>query len=234
MNKKGFANIILIILVVILAGTTGYFALRKPTTEPATSPVITDNDNEPITPVTSTPTNPNQTPPVQTINSGWKKYTDAQLAFEYPPIVSVERNGEAVNLDHSIAYKHSDVCDFKGDAPPLERLNDFGVSIKLINQNLKTFVQGSQYPGWDYVSANPFTLGSWSGYKIMQGIEGCGSYVYYLTISSNKTLVITRSLITELSSAVTDNQKYLALPGIISPNQEEEFFTKILLSLKVK
>ncbi len=31
MNKKRFANIVLIVLVVILAGAVGYFALRKPT-----------------------------------------------------------------------------------------------------------------------------------------------------------------------------------------------------------
>ena len=33
MNQKGFVSIILIIAVVILAGTAGYFALRKPTAE---------------------------------------------------------------------------------------------------------------------------------------------------------------------------------------------------------
>ena len=34
MNHKGFANIALIVIVVVLVGAVGYFALRKPTIEP--------------------------------------------------------------------------------------------------------------------------------------------------------------------------------------------------------
>ena len=35
-NQKGFANIVLIVLVVVLAGGAIYFALRKSTPEPTT------------------------------------------------------------------------------------------------------------------------------------------------------------------------------------------------------
>ena len=140
MNKKGFANIVLIILVVILAGTTGYFALRKPTTEPPSSPIVTESNNDQQTyPATSPSVNSNQTPPAQTINQGWEKYTDSRLEFEYPPIVSAKLSGETITLNHSITYRHN-----------------------------------------------------------------------------------------------SDYQTYLNLPGVISPTQEEEFFAKVLLSLKVK
>jgi len=53
MNQKGFANIILVVVIVVLVGVVGYFALIKKPTSPATT-------NQ--TPSTNTPTQ--QTPPV--------------------------------------------------------------------------------------------------------------------------------------------------------------------------
>ena len=60
MNKKGFANIVLIILVVVLAGALGYVALIKKTA-PVEQPQSTNSQNTqvtqpPITPLSSLPT----------------------------------------------------------------------------------------------------------------------------------------------------------------------------------
>lgn len=210
MNQKGSTNIVLIILIVILAGTTIYFASIKKAPET---------------------TQTAQT--LETVNPGWKKYSDSSLSFEYPVLLSEKKEGETVSLTHSIDYKHPNSCDFKGDAPPLEKLTDFNISFKIVNQNLKSYVESSNHPGWDYVSQNPFTLGSFSGFKVSPGVEGCGQHLYYLTISPSKTLVITRPFVSELNSINGDYQKYLNLPGIIPPTQAEEFFTKIISSLKV-
>ncbi len=166
--------------------------------------------------------------------SDWKNYSDAYLSFDYSPLISVKKAGETISLSHSIAYKHPDPCDFIGDAPQLQKLSDFDVSIKIVDQNLKDFVQSSDYPGWNYVSANPYKLGSWSGYKIMNGIERCGSVVYYLTISPTRTLIIDSAIITEFEPIIGDHQTYLSLPGIITPNQAGDVLSRILTSLKIK
>ena len=168
-----------------------------------------------------------------TTANSWKVYSDSSLTFKYPPILSLIQNGGTVILDHSIAYKHYDFGDMKGTSLPLDRFTDFSLSFKVFNQNLKELVQSSAYPGWDYVSQNPFKLGSFSGYRVTEGVEGSGKDVYYFSISSNKTLVLERVLIPELTPIDGDYKTYLNLPGIILPNQAEDFFTKILLSLKV-
>ncbi len=167
------------------------------------------------------------------LGSDWITHTDSQygITFQYPSLISMVQDGESITLSHSVSYKHPDPCDFKGDAPSLDKLSDLKVSFKVVNQNLKDFVQSSTYPGWDYVSKNPFKSGSVSGFKVSSGIEGCGEYIYYLTISPTKTLVIHRGYIAEFNSINGNYQKYLSLPGIVTPNQEEEIFTKIISSL---
>jgi hypothetical protein len=87
-------------------------------------------------------------------------------------------------------------------------------------------------PDWDYVSKNPFKLGSMNGFKVSPGVEGCGENIYYLTISSTKTLVIHDNFVSELNSISADTKTYLSLPGIITPNQKEVIFSRILSSIK--
>ena len=75
-NQKGFANIALIALVVVLAGTVGYFALVKkqePVAQQTTPPSTT----------TQTPTSqqPSPTPINETAN--WKTYRNDKFGFEF-------------------------------------------------------------------------------------------------------------------------------------------------------
>ncbi len=161
------------------------------------------------------------------------KYNSAGLQFEYPTLLSMQQVSGKVVLEHSVPFKHMDPCDFKGDGTVLERLTDFNVSFQLFNQNLSSLLQSSASPGESYVYSNPFKTNSLSGYKIQVGVEGCGSLIYYFPTSINQTLVITRSLITELSDAIMDKQKYLSLPGVILPSQEEMIMNQILDSLKL-
>ncbi|MEI7424556.1 MAG: hypothetical protein WCK10_00290 [Candidatus Staskawiczbacteria bacterium] len=164
----------------------------------------------------------------------WKTYTNTQYGFEfkYPALLALGEKDGAILLNHSVSYKHPDACDFKGDNPPLDKIADFGVSIEFFNQNLKEMVQSTEYPGWDYVSANSFKLGVLDGYKIMQGIEGCGDYVYYFTVSPTKTMVIKRSLVTEFIAPIGNTSEYLAVPGVIPPDKEETYFKQMLSTFK--
>ena len=79
MNQKGFANIVLVIVIVVLVGAVGYFAFVKkmePVTQQPTSPATTQ---------TSTPQQPSPTPINETAN--WKTYKNDTYSFEvkYPP-----------------------------------------------------------------------------------------------------------------------------------------------------
>ncbi|MEI6420505.1 MAG: hypothetical protein WCO30_02615, partial [bacterium] len=165
---------------------------------------------------------------------GWKtyKFPEQKYSIKYPNYLTLKESKDGFVLGHSIVSKHPNACDFKGDSKPLENLTDFNVSFNVINKSVKDLVDGSSYPGWKYVSSNPFSSGDIKGYKIMSGIEGCGTYDYYLSISPSKTLLIKRLLITELGSSVLDKEKYLSLPGVIKPNQEEELFNKILSTFR--
>lgn len=71
-SQKGFVNIILVVLVVALAGTAGYFTLRKPTAEKINSAV--NNEQTRQVPTTTSQSN----------TSEWKVYTGDNFSVKYP------------------------------------------------------------------------------------------------------------------------------------------------------
>jgi len=216
-NQKGFIVPVLIAIIAVLIIGGGAYLYQNKKVE---APVVDINNNVPTT-----------TKPTTTL----KTYTSDKfsLQFQYPTKLSVSENSQKIILNHSIPYKHQDPCDFKGDGTMLENLTDFNVSFQLFNQNLSSLLQSSASPGENYVYSNPFKTDSLNGYKIQLGVEGCGYFAYYFPVSINQTLVITRSLITELSDAITNKQEYLSLPGVILPSQEEVMMNQILDSLKL-
>ncbi len=74
MNQKGFANIILVIVIVVLVGAVGYFAFVKKSEPTAQQPT-------PAPTQTNTAVSPTPTPKDETV--GWKTYTNAQHGFEF-------------------------------------------------------------------------------------------------------------------------------------------------------
>ena len=84
MSQKGFANIVLIGIIVVLVGVVGYFAFVKksePVTQQTTTP--TPNPTPTVTPVETTTPSPTPSPVVK---SGWKIYTNSKYKFsiQYP------------------------------------------------------------------------------------------------------------------------------------------------------
>ena len=80
-NQKGFANIALIFLVIVLAGAVGYFVLFKK------SPEVAQQTNTPTPTPTQTKTqNPTPAPTPKDETENWKTYTNTQYGFEvrYP------------------------------------------------------------------------------------------------------------------------------------------------------
>lgn len=89
MNQKGFANILLIALVVVLVGVVGYFVLVKK------SPEVVQQTNTP-TPTTQTPTTKSPTP------------TSPKSVTPNAPILSFLQGAKPfvqINFDYTIAQK---------------------------------------------------------------------------------------------------------------------------------
>lgn len=179
---------------------------------------------------------------VSDTDSGYRKVVIDSVTFSYPKLLTMSKEGELVRFSHSIPYEHADFCDFKGDAPKLDSVVDFSVSISVVNKNLKETVKEKEsdfvfknfFEG-DTVAASggyiePYKVGALDGYRIAQTFEGCGQYTYYFPIEKEKTLVVSRGLISDLNYS-TEAEKYLKLPNIINPSQEESIFKEMLSSV---
>lgn len=84
-SQKGFANVVLIALVVILAGAVGYFALVKKSPIPTSETQPTNNiPSQQTPPVTTKNPTPKSTPKDETLS--WKIYQNDffKYEFQYP------------------------------------------------------------------------------------------------------------------------------------------------------
>src|SRR3989338_4010347 len=93
MNQKGFANIFLIVLVVVLVGALGYITLVK---KPASIEQPQSNNLQNTQTTTPPPSNNavSQTPPPASNTTGWKTYSSDLMGIEvkYPPTYYVVKN----------------------------------------------------------------------------------------------------------------------------------------------
>jgi len=241
---KKYIVIIVILFLVISFTLPGCVNKTAGTNAIVTGTTIENTTHETISETTETTPNTTASQSSSSETGDLKVYNGSSFGFEYPKIISLSQQGEKILLTHSINYQHPDPCDFKGDAPQLDKLTDFNVSLVVSNKNLKDTIDANEssdmiknsFKG-DTVELSPgvidsFNAGSLTGYRITAGIEGCGMYTYYFSIAQDKTLAVTRSFISEFLPINADSKKYLSLPGIITPAQEEEFFNKILASFK--
>ena len=242
--KKYIVIIIAILFLVISFTLPGCVNKTAVTNVIVTETTIENTTHETISETTETTPNTTASQSSSSETGDLKVYSGSSFGFEYPKIISLSQQGEKILLTHSINYQHPDPCDFKGNVPQLDKLTDFNVSLVVSNKNLKDTIDANEssdmiknsFKG-DTVELSPgvidsFNAGSLTGYRITAGIEGCGMYTYYFSIAQDKTLAVTRSFISEFLPINADSKKYLSLPGIITPAQEEEFFNKILASFK--
>ncbi len=139
MNQKGFANIALIIaLVVILVGAGGYFLFVKLTP-------ITEAPSAQIPTPTPTPISNNQQPAPKTDETkGWSIFTNKKYNynFKHPQGSSVGSNQFATNEEGAFNVSlHSNKTRFNVEAQDPEISSDRPATIKTMKLPLKEFVQ---------------------------------------------------------------------------------------------
>lgn len=177
------------------------------------------------------------------------QYTNpaAGVSFTYPKTLTASTTGSTVALHHDIPFAHADFCDFKGDAPMQDTLTDFHVAMHVENLGLvdamkknSPYIPQENFVGDTVVASpgfiDPYTVGSLQGYMMFEGVEGCGRTLYYLPLSSNRTLVVDRELVTVFSGAINSQvqQQVLAVPGVITKEKADEILKNILVSLKTQ
>lgn len=202
--------------------------------------------------VTSTPTTVATTaavtfsPTVAVTKTGWKTFNQGEFSIEYPAeLTQTSLSGGGVRLRHAVNYKHTDPCDFKGNAPQLTQIVDFDLKFTMVEKGLTdtvTATEGSgdivknNYKNGKFVTSAGFIdlaqLGRFSGYRINSSVEGCGEYNYYFSLSSGKTLVVTRAIVGEFGDLIEQKNTYLAVPGVIKPEVNEAWVKEILASFK--
>lgn len=189
--------------------------------------------------------------PLETVTQGeiveWNIYKNEKQGYElrYPKgIIATSEAGPRITMTHAIPLEHQDPCDFKGDAPLLKTLTDFKVSLEVVNQSLRETIIANES---DFLVSNflvddkltiapdfidAVNIGQLTGYRITSGVEGCGEYTYYFPLGPGNVLVVKRSFITELKPIIVNYQEYLRLPGVISPDEEEKLFNRILSTFR--
>lgn len=170
------------------------------------------------------------------------------VVFKYPPILTVKSDNGIVNIHHEVPFEHHDFCDFKGEATTtIPTLTDFNVNIHISPKNLietirtespyipeENFINDKIVPSPGFIDEVKF--GDKKGYSIFEGAEGCGHTVYYLDISSDRTLVIHNDFITIFSGSIdTENmERALQVPNVINKEENEKILKQLLDSINTQ
>jgi hypothetical protein len=220
MNRKDFTKAIIIGAIIVLVGVTAYLTLVKRST--GIKETGTNGSDERV-----------------------RTYRGDSFEFRYPSELLVASQGEGVLVTHSVAYRHDNPCDFKGNGQPLDKITDFDIFLRVFSNGLKetmgenetaylmdNYFQGATIetlPGF----IDEYNIGALSGYQVTSGAEGCGRYTYYFPLSAGETLFVSRAFVPELQPINVDYREYLNVSGIILPEEEESFFKAIISSFRL-
>ncbi len=204
MNQKGFANIILVVVIVILVGAVGYFAFVKKS-EPVAQQLSPSVTNTP--PTRTTPPTPTPTPIVKNETASWNSYTYSSveseilpnLTFKYPslfgnnPTLISSRN---TNRPENISEDWGGLFDFN----PTGAFGDRGLRLEFFKRvnpenSFESYVlKSATGDGWD--SPKYFQAGN---YKVARTRYASSSHSdadigrYFVELSSKSILTISTS-----------------------------------------
>jgi len=171
----------------------------------------------------------------------WRTFLNEYSGFEfkYPNNFLLREDGTMVSLEHSVPHKYSDPCDLKDGTRMLDKVVDFNAKYEVVNVKPEEAVQSKlSYLANDILlngKIRPelaYSVGNLKGYKHEMGAEGCGLETYFFEVNNEGTLVVERQLSPERTLLITNYQKFLALPGIITPEEEIKIFNQILATFK--
>ncbi len=128
-NQKGFANLVLIGVIVVLIAVGGYFILSGKSKE------------QEIKEISSTDTSN---------STYWKTYTNEEYGFEfqYPEKLKLMESNSKVSLNHTLPYRGS-ACDMTGGFEPDLDITDFKVTFEILHG-----VVSSPYTDGEYKKGN--------------------------------------------------------------------------------
>ena len=188
-NQKGFANIILVIVIVVLVGAVGYFSFVKKSEPIAQQPTPTPTQ-------TNTPTkNPTPTQTPKDEIASWKTYGNDQYGFEfkYPANYVVTKTPGGNNEFVTFSVDHFQVVVYPSDLSLDAFVKDQAQSYLLSNYQKNKFSGQSAYEGIDNGMIN--------AYVIYLGNKG---YIYRLILSAND-----KNTLSEVKAGLTTEQKQI-------------------------
>lgn len=172
-QQKGFANIILVVVIVILVGVVGYFAFVKKS-EPVTQQLTpTSTSTQTKTPA-PTPTK-TTTPTPETVS--WKTYTNNRVSyqFDYPA------SGLKLAIDETIKYPSTRTGDSKTEDLVQFATNQVaysvGTEIGIKHNSVESWIQDTNVSHIDG-NISSYTKISVGGKIAYTSNAGLATYVY--------------------------------------------------------
>lgn len=173
-------------------------------------------------------------------------YETADLKIPTPAPMFVRDENGTITLFHTVeTFSHIDFCDFKGDSLPTTTFRDFTVQfsfstltldkalLKFGGEYLKEFINTDGTIKESEGFLEKAKIGAFEGYKLSQGVEGCGNNHYFFPVK-NGILIIKKDLVPELTNLSTQSEKYKAIPGVILPEKANQIFEEMVKYIEIK
>jgi|SRR3989344_760620 len=166
MDQKGFANIALILIIIVLVGAGGYFIFYKKS-EPITQQTPTPQN--PTPPATQTQNNNSQTTATQDKTASWKTYTNTKydIEFKYPSSLALTERERTHPTGDSfeISFRENNSLSLTVVVYLKNPTGDIDQSLNYIKTNYKDAqkIVVNNYPALRYFNGNKIII--FSGQK---------------------------------------------------------------------
>ena len=166
--------------------------------------------------------------------------TVENVRMKYQPILTKTVKGPSIRLTHETpSVPHHDVCDFKGDSTKDRTfITDVDLTIEVgeeLDKEIASRTNASVMENGKYIQSPGFfekvTIGKKTGYKLTEGVEGCGRYTYFIRLNPKISLIVVQQFVPELIGVTVED--YSTTPGIIQLDESEIFVKQIISSATV-